>query len=92
MAVVRATAYRKLIEVIDAGGSLEAPTELQGIRLGPVALLGAPFEIFQAIKNEVAAAATHPIPLIMGLTNSNHGYAVDNTTAAKGGYAADQSR
>ena len=46
-------------------------------------------EIFQAIKNDVAAQADAPIPLVMGLTNADLGYAVDRQKAAEGGYAAD---
>jgi len=89
LAVVRAIALRKMIATLDAGGSLQPPSEVQGLRVGPVAFLGAPFEIFQAIKNEVVAQAKSPIPLVMGLTNDSIGYAVDREKAAKGGYAAD---
>jgi hypothetical protein len=89
LAVVRAVALRKMIAILDAGGSLEPPSEVQGLRIGPVAFLGAPFEIFQAIKNEVVAQAKSPIPLVMGLANDSIGYAVDREKAAKGGYAAD---
>jgi hypothetical protein len=53
-------------------------------------LLGTPFEIYQAIKNDVVAAAQAPIPLVMGLTNDELGYAPDRATAAAGGYAARQ--
>lgn len=89
MAMVYAQAYRKLIGQMDAGESLEAPTEVQGLRLGAVTLLGGPFEIFQAIKNDVRAAARSPQTMVMGLTNDQLGYAPDSTAAARGGYAAD---
>lgn len=89
MAMVKAIALRKMIRSLDAGETLEPPVELQGLRLGPVAFLGTPFEVFQEIKNEVTAAARAPIPLVMGLTNDGLGYAVDRTVAARGGYAAD---
>jgi hypothetical protein len=89
MAVVRAIALRKLIATLDAGGSLEPPTEIHGFRLGPIALLGAPFEIFQAIKNDVCSRAKSPVPLVMGFANDSIGYAVDREKAASGGYAAD---
>jgi len=64
-------------------------SELQGFRIGPVALLGAPFEIFQTIKNDVVGAARSRVPLVLGLTNGCHGYAPDRTAAGRGGYAAD---
>ncbi|MEW6358693.1 MAG: neutral/alkaline non-lysosomal ceramidase N-terminal domain-containing protein [Planctomycetota bacterium] len=89
LSVVRAIALRRLIKALDAGESLQPPSEVQGLRLGPIALLGGPFEIFQAIKNEVVAKARAPIPLVMGITNDAIGYAVDRAKAAQGGYAAD---
>ncbi|MHB8994462.1 MAG: neutral/alkaline non-lysosomal ceramidase N-terminal domain-containing protein [Armatimonadota bacterium] len=88
MAMVYAQAYRKLLRQMDAGETLEPATEVQGLRLGPVALLGAPFEIFQAIKNDVKAQAKAPTPLVMGLTNDQLGYAPDRTKASQSGYAA----
>jgi hypothetical protein len=89
MAMVYALAYRRLLGLLDSGETLEPATELQGLRLGPVSLLGAPLEIFQAIKNDVRAAAQAPVALVMGVTNDGLGYAPDKTTAERGGYAAD---
>jgi hypothetical protein len=63
--------------------------ELQGVRIGPIALLGSPFETFRAIKNDVVAAARSPVPLVMSFVNGSIGYAVDREIAAKGGYAID---
>ena len=89
MAGVFALAYRQLLAAMDRGESLQPPTQLQGLRLGPLALLGSPFEIFQAIKNDVRQRAKSPLPLVMGLTNDGLGYAPDRDCAARGGYAAD---
>lgn len=89
MAVIFARAFREMLRRLDNGDSLEPASELHGLRLGPLALLAAPLEIFQAIKNEVKAQARAPIPLVMGLTNDQLGYAPDRTVAARGGYAAD---
>lgn len=49
-------------------------------------MLGAPFEIFQAIKNDVKKNAKSPVPLVMSFTNDYLGYAPDKKTAE--GYAA----
>jgi hypothetical protein len=87
--MVRAIALRQLLSALEAGRSLEPDTELHGLRLGPVALLGAPFEIFRAIAVEASERASSPLPLVMGFTNDSLGYAVDRTAAARGGYAAD---
>ncbi len=88
MATVRATTYRRVLHQFDAGGFTPEPTELHGFRLGPLTLLGTPFEVFQAIKNDIVAAAVSPIPLLLGLTNDSAGYAPDHTAANRGGYAA----
>lgn len=89
MATVFALAYRRILSKMRAGERVAEPTELQGFRLGPLALLGAPFEVMQAVKNDVVAAARSPIPLVLGLTNDCLGYAPDRTVAARGGYAAE---
>ncbi len=89
MAMVYALAFRKLIAAMAAGESIAPTTELQGLRIGPLTFLGAPFEIFQAIKNDVVAGSESPTTLVMGLTNDQLGYAPDRQAAARGGYAAD---
>ncbi len=89
LAMVYALAYRRLIAATQAGESLEPPTELQGLRVGPIAFLASPFETFQAIKNDVRQGARSPIALVMGITNDTLGYAPDRTAAERGGYAAD---
>ncbi len=90
MAVVTMLALRSLISRIESGENLQVQTgEIQGIRLGPIALIGTPLEVMQAIKNEVVAAAKAPIMLLMAVTNGTMGYAPDRTIAARGGYAAD---
>jgi len=90
METVSLLSLRRLVTAAEAGESLTPPMEVQGIRLGPLALLGSPFETFQAIKNDVKSRAQSPIPLVLGLANDMGGYAVDRTAAARGGYAADQ--
>jgi hypothetical protein len=89
LAMVYVIALRKLIALKEAGQPFETPTEVQGIRLGPIELLASPAETFRAIKQEVVAQAKAPIPLVMGITNDTIGYAPDRQTAAQGtGYAA----
>lgn len=89
MAVLRSKALRSIIERVERGESFENETELHAIRFGPFALLGAPFEIFQAIKNDVVRQAKAPIPLVMSMTNDKQGYAVDRTAAGdENDYAA----
>ena len=88
MAMVHAGTLRSLIRKVDEGENLEPASEVQGIRIGPLALLGAPFEIFQAIKNRVVQHAQAPIPLVLGLCNDCIGYAPDWERGGGDGYAA----
>ncbi len=90
LATVKAIAYRRFIVALREGRPVTQPTIVQGVRVGPIGLYGAPFEIFQAIKNDVVEAAQAPVPVVMGLTNDEVGYAPDRTAAERGGYAADQ--
>ena len=90
LATVKAVAYRRFLAALDEGRPLTRPTFLQGLRIGPLGIYGAPFEIFQAIKNDVLAQAHAPIPVVLGVTNDSVSYAPDRTAAARGGYAADQ--
>lgn len=89
MATVYMLGARRLIPALERGELLNKPAQLQGMRIGPISLLMTPFEVFQAIKNDVKAAARAPLPLVMSDTNDSLGYAPDRTAAARGGYAAD---
>ncbi len=90
METVYALALRDLVARAERGETLEPTTEVHGIRIGPIALLGSPFETFQAIKNDVCAAARAPLPLVMSFVDDSIGYAPDRTAAARGGYAQDK--
>jgi hypothetical protein len=90
LATVKAIAYRRFIEALQQGRPLVKPTVIQGIRLGPLGLYASPFEIFQAIKNEVVEGARAPVPVVLGVANDSLGYAPDHEAAVRGGYAADQ--
>lgn len=88
--IVCLQAIRDLIVTCEKGEPLIPATEIQGMKIGPISILGSGFEIFQAIKNEVVEKSSSPITLVTGLTNDGVGYAPDKTAAARGGYAADQ--
>jgi hypothetical protein len=89
LATVKALSLKRLIAARESGKSLQPEAELQGFRVGPFAFLGAPFEIFRAVKEDAVAGSKAPIPLVLGNTNEDFGYAVDRAAAARGGYAAD---
>jgi len=89
MAAVRAIALRRLIRTIEQEGELAPPHEVHALRLGPITLLGSPFETFQAIKNEVRDRSASPVTLVLSLVNDSAGYAPDRVAAERGGYAQD---
>jgi hypothetical protein len=89
MATVYATSLRQMIAAMERGEPLSPRIELQGLRIGPLLLLGSPFETFQAIKNDVRTRLGDPSAMVMSVTNDTRGYATDRTVAAQGGYAAD---
>lgn len=79
----------KLIEKMEKGEPTAAPTEIHGIKIGHINILGSGFETFQAIKNDVIENSPDCETIVASLANDGLGYAPDKTTAAKGGYAAD---
>ncbi|MEK7414589.1 MAG: neutral/alkaline non-lysosomal ceramidase N-terminal domain-containing protein [Planctomycetota bacterium] len=87
--MVHLIALRRMVADMEAGRDMSPPIELQGFRLGPIALLASPFETFQAIKNDVVKGSAADIPLVLSFANDSVGYAADHTAAARGGYAAD---
>lgn len=89
METVHALSLRALLGRLERGEDLATPTEVMGLRLGPLTILGSGFETMQAIKNDVAAAARGPHTWVSSLTNDSVGYAPDRAVAARGGYAAD---
>lgn len=51
--------------------------EIHGVRIGPVAILGSPFETMQGIRRDVDAAAKAPVPMVTSLCDGSLGYASD---------------
>jgi hypothetical protein len=90
MAAVYALGLRGFLAAMEQGRPLATPTEIQGFRWGPLAVLGGPFEMFQAIKNDVRRQARSPLSMVLGLTDGALGYAPDRRAMAEkaDGYAA----
>lgn len=95
MATVNYLGVNKMMALLESGEKTSVTAEVQGIRLGPLAFLGAPFEIMQAIKNETVSKLRAPMPMVMSLCNGACGYAPDRqsleeakTSTRSGGYAA----
>ena len=85
---VNLAGIQSMLDFIKTGAKPVIAAEIQGIRLGPIEFLGAPFEIMQAIKNEVAAAAQAPFPMVMSHCNGTLGYAPDQASLATHSYAS----
>ncbi|MBR7103882.1 MAG: neutral/alkaline non-lysosomal ceramidase N-terminal domain-containing protein [Lentisphaeria bacterium] len=89
IAAVKLPGVRKMISDLKNGKKPVIPAEIHALRIGSVELLGAPFEIMQAIKNEVIEKVNAPIPAVVGLANGYNSYAPDRALLAKtSGYAA----
>jgi hypothetical protein len=67
------------------------PAEVQALRLGPVAVVGLPGEIFSSIGSAIKQASPLPPPhtLVANLSNDNVGYVADPGAYGVAGYETD---
>jgi hypothetical protein len=72
-------------------GKTTFPWQLQGIRLGPVALLCIPGEPFTEINQEICARSPFPITLFSGYSNGTFSYLPVRSAYAEGGYEVETS-
>lgn len=79
MAAVYLSGIEQMKELLKRGETNKM-AELHIIRMGDLQFMGAPFEIMQAIKNDIVAASKVKYPMVMSLTNGSEGYAPDNTS------------
>lgn len=87
--MVHAIALRALLQRAEEGTLADPSTELHAMRIGPITLLGSPFETFRAIARDVVEQSCSRIPLVVSFVNDSVGYATDETCTKRGGYAAD---
>jgi hypothetical protein len=64
------------------------PVAVQGLRIGPVALLGVGLEVFHSLQAPVLRGSPHPHTWVVSLV-SGAGYAPDKAACAKKGYTDD---
>ena len=86
MNMVYLIGVRRMLANLEAGQKPVITAEVQVARIGELEMLGAPFEIMQAIKNDVMAGAKSPQPMVMSLCNGSFGYAPDNVQLQKNSY------
>lgn len=87
--MVELAGLRRLRDVMRRGGNLSHPVRLQGIRLGPVLLLGSPFEVFQATRRKIENGLPGHSVWVLSLVNGVAGYAPDPEAYRKNRYAAE---
>lgn len=87
MATVYAAALRRELERLASGGPAIDRAELQGFRIGPLVLVGAPFELMHRYKRSVQAACPEPT-LVLSLCNGALGYAPEVECFSPDNYAA----
>lgn len=80
MAVAYLDGYGRLRKFLERNPDGVFRVHAHGIRLGSVLLRGAPFEMFQAIKNEAVAGSKAEFPVIVGLADAEYGYAPDRNS------------
>ncbi len=64
------------------------PVSLQGLRIGPVALLGVGLEVFHSLQAPIVKGSPHPHTWVVSLAGGV-GYAPDAAAGAKQGYTDD---
>ena len=88
MSMVLLNGVRFMLENYDKLHDTPIQAELQCVRIGDMELFGCPFEVMQAIKNDVHAASKAPFPMLMSLCNGTYGYAPDNQQLNNKSYAS----
>jgi hypothetical protein len=89
MKMVRLAGLRKILRRMDRGEDLNPPVELSGVRIGPLRLLGSPFEVFQQTKIDIRSVFPDLPVAVLSLVNGAEGYAPDPTIFEQQGYAAE---
>ncbi|HEX2035898.1 MAG TPA: neutral/alkaline non-lysosomal ceramidase N-terminal domain-containing protein [Chloroflexota bacterium] len=72
-------------------GKPEVEIPLQAMRLGPVAILGAPLEVFGQLGAAVAAASPFSWTAVCGYTNGSAGYLPTAEAFQSGGYEVEMA-
>lgn len=73
------------------GGRTHVSWPLQGIRIGPVALLAIPGEPFTETNQEIVSASPFPHTFFSGYSNGGFGYIPVRSACEEGGYEVDVS-
>jgi hypothetical protein len=72
-------------------GAPQVTVEVQAIRLGPVALVGAPLEVFGELGAAVVAGSPFPWTAVSGYSNGSAGYLPTDAAFDEGGYEVEMA-
>ncbi len=87
----KAKYYKELLELHESGyvSKAKLPIEQTIIRLGDIAFVGFPYELFSEIGMRIAKESNVPHTLSLSLANGSEGYFVTEDQICRGGYEVD---
>lgn len=85
---VRLEGLRTVLAGFNGSAGPNPPVNVQGLRIGPVALLGVGLEVFHSLQAPVLQGSPHPHTWLVSLVGGI-GYAPDARACAKKGYTDD---
>ncbi len=81
---------QRILALARAGKTdLTRPFEVQALRLGDVAMVGLPGEVFVEYQHQIKACSPFAHTLVFGYTNGNIGYVPTASAFPEGGYEVD---
>jgi hypothetical protein len=86
--MVRLQGFRALLAGYKGRKGPNPPVSVQGLRIGPVALLGVGLEVFHSLQAPILEGSPHPHTWVVSLSGGV-GYAPDARACAKKGYTDD---
>jgi hypothetical protein len=86
--MARLEGLRAVLAEFKGGKGPNPPVAVQGLRIGPVALLGVGLEVFHSLQAPVLAKSQHTHTWVVSLVGGA-GYAPDKAACAKKGYSDD---
>lgn len=79
---------REVLANLQVRGTHQTPVDIQAFRLGPVRIMGTPFELFRGIKERLVQESGMDRLMVLSQTNDCMSYAVTRERFAQAHYAA----
>jgi len=87
MEMVRLQGLRSVLAHFRGGRAPNPPVSLQGLRIGPLALLGCSLEVYHSLQARIVAGSPHPHSWVVSLSGGGKGYAPDAAAQRRAGYS-----